>query len=145
MADSPGLLLSRCRLWNRTVQQTAIRPQTTGQSRPLSNYQSCFAMLGCTFDAPFPIFVLATPFPLMRSHILRALSFPTLSATLPEGCTATELTRPLCPFRARRTDQSLALNRHRVPSSEADSKWDRDGNSSCVIEPLSTRQYMRRG
>jgi len=44
---------------------------------------------------PWPSFVLATPFPRMRSHILSALSFPTLNATFPEGCIAIELIRPL--------------------------------------------------
>ena len=64
-----------------------------------------------------------------------ALSLPTLRATFPEGCTATALTRPLWPRSVRRTVQSLAWNRHREPSSEADSRCDLDGKTRCVIDP----------
>jgi len=45
--------------------------------------------------APFPSLVLADPFPRIMSHIRSVLSCPTLNATLPDGCTATEFTRPL--------------------------------------------------
>ena len=72
----------------------------------------------------------------MRSHIRNALSFPTLSASFPDGWTATELTRPLWPFNTRRTAQSRARNKHRVPSSEADNRCDRDGKVRWVIEPI---------
>lgn len=65
------------------------------------------------------------------------LSLPTLNATFPEGCTATEFTRPLWPFRDRRTAQSRARNKHRVPSSDADRRWERDGKLRCVMEPVN--------
>lgn len=63
------------------------------------------------------------------------LSFPTVRASFPEGCTATAFTRPLCPFSARRTAQSRARNRHRDPSSEAERRYERDGKLKCVMEP----------
>jgi hypothetical protein len=77
---------------------------------------------------PFPSFVLAEPFPLMRSHMRNVLSLPTLKATFPDGCTATEFTLPLWPFSDRRTDQSRARKRHSEPSSDADRRCEREGN-----------------
>ena len=82
-----------------------------------------------------PSFVLAEPLPRMRSHIRSVLSFPTVNATFPEGCTATELTLPLWPFRARSTVQSRAWKMQSVPSSEADMRCEREGNVRCVMEP----------
>ena len=65
----------------------------------------------------------------------RVLSWPTLNATLPEGCTATELMRALWPFIARRTDQSRAWKRHSVPSSDAERRCEREGKLRWVMEP----------
>jgi hypothetical protein len=92
-------------------------------------------------DQPFPSLVLALPLPLIKSHIRRVLSFPTLSATLPLGCTATELTRPLCPCNDRNTAQSRARKRQSVPSSDAESRCERDGNDKCVIDPVRDYRY----
>jgi hypothetical protein len=55
------------------------------------------------------------------------LSFPTLSATFPDGCTDTELTRPLWPFSDRSTAQSRARKTQRVPSSDAEMRCEREG------------------
>ena len=96
-------------------------------------------------SSPFPSFVLAQPLPRIRSHMRKARSFPTLRATLPEGCTATELTRPLCPFSVRKTAQSLARNRHNVPSSEADRRWDLEGKERCVMEPENEKKIGEQG
>ena len=87
-------------------------------------------------NSPFPNFVLALPFPLIRSHILSVLSFPTLNATFPVGCTATLLTLPLWPLSVRSTAQSLVRKRQRVPSSEAERRCEREGKDKCVIEPV---------
>jgi hypothetical protein len=84
---------------------------------------------------PLPIFVLPEPFPRMRSHILSVRSFPTLSATFIDGCTATLLTLPLCPFKLRNKDQSRARNRQIVPSSEALTRCERVAKLRCVMEP----------
>lgn len=67
----------------------------------------------------------------------KVLSFPTVRATFPEGCTATAFTRPLCPFRARRTAQSRARKMHKEPSSDAERRYDREGKLRWVIEPDS--------
>lgn len=86
--------------------------------------------------------MLAEPFPRIRSHIRSVLSFPTLRATFPEGCTATQLTRPLWPFKLRKTFQSRAWKRQSVPSSDAESRCDRDGNPRYVMEPTEGSAYI---
>lgn len=59
-------------------------------------------------DVPLPIFVLADPLPRIKSHIRKVRSLPTLNASFDVGCTATQLTRPLCPLSVRKRDQSRA-------------------------------------
>src|SRR5690348_15907235 len=113
----------KCRLLNRTAPQSTRPPQTNVQFLPLEQTRSIderYENYEC--NEPFPSFVLATPLPRMRSHIRRARSFRTLNATFPDGCTAIELMRPLWPLRTRRTAQSRARNKHRVPSSDADNR-----------------------
>ena len=94
-------------------------------------------------NSPFPNFVLALPFPLIRSHILSVLSFPTLNATFPVGCTATLFTLPLWPLSVRSTAQSLVRKRQRVPSSEAERRCEREGKDKCVIEPVDYQNLTK--
>ena len=94
-------------------------------------------------NSPFPNFVLALPFPLIRSHILSVLSFPTLNATFPLGCTATLFTLPLWPLSVRSTAQSLVRKRQRVPSSEAERRCEREGKDKCVIEPVDYQNLTK--
>lgn len=66
-------------------------------------------------------------------------SFPTLSPTFEEGCTAMQLTRPLWPFNDLSKTQSRARKMQIVPSSEALTRCERVGNERCVIEPEERR------
>jgi len=62
-------------------------------------------------------------------------SFPTLSATFPDGCTESELTRPLWPFSDRSTAQSRVRKTQSVPSSDAEMRCERERNVTLVMEP----------
>ena len=117
------------------------RSLTTVQVRPL--HKEIFNIpeqRPRVFDSPKPSFILAALRPRIRSHMYSVLSFPTLSATFPDGCTDTELTRPLWPFSDRSTAQSRARKTQRVPSSDAEMRCEREGKVRCVIEPEKTRQ-----
>src|SRR6266404_2467840 len=84
--------------------------------------------------------MLAALCPRIRSHMYNVRSFPTLNATLPDGCTDTELTRPLWPFSDLRTAQSRARKRQSVPSSDAEIRCEREGKVRSVTDP---KQYSR--
>lgn len=91
-------------------------------------------------DEPLPSFVLPPAFPFMRSHTLSVLSLPRLSASLPVGWTATELTRPTWPLNERRTVQSRERKSVIVLSSEAVMRCVREGNCKLVMEPVDMQQ-----
>ena len=112
------------------------RSSTTVQVRPLQKeIFNIPEQRHRVFDSPKPSFILAALRPRIRSHMYSVLSFPTLSATFPDGCTDTELTRPLWPFSDRSTAQSRARKTQRVPSSDAEMRCEREGKVRWVMEP----------